>query len=344
MEGKSHMLSILLLSEIGEGYELYAKLKSEGHVVKVWVKDTQRGTIYPWKTVDRYERVLETTDLVLSTQLRTGGIAAELRRRGKPVVGNILDESAFSLGLSTMVELVPEETFWHFHGMWNGEDWICKTINLMYDRLLNKDRGPKVGCTGTICKRLGQNDNIDQVLTDLGSLFKAMGYHGMVCVGFTQDGKPTYVNIGVTSVLLPGVMELVKENLGETLYKVATGQYLTWVPTGDISVSVAVMDMVGVPKCTLPVLKHNWEVLGRFERHMVCARGRTMREARRRVYRTLSTSVPCDFVYRTDIGAEYEESSVRQVKESVAGYVPEAHGQYQGDETNHEITGSQAAA
>lgn len=85
------MASILILSVDGSGVPLALRLVDEGHIVKMWIKDTHahsllKGYKNPSRVSDPY-KMTDQYDLVLSDMVGTGIVCDNLYKKGKLVLG-----------------------------------------------------------------------------------------------------------------------------------------------------------------------------------------------------------------------------------------------------------------
>lgn len=306
------MLSILILSQYGEGKHIADKLIHEGHIVKFWAADAKTEqaaqNVYQWQKVDRYQEYIQTTDLFIFTTSGIGGLAEDLRRRGKMVVGGSLQEllvkdsgltsAAFNcLGMmpcSDTLQGVPLT----FCGLYDGKN-IHSFITQHYARLLEGERGPvfNMGCLAV---------KEDSPVQTLIPILQTMKFKGLVQVRVrvTENViKIEDINTDLSDEILPAVLEIVGKNLGDVLYKLAAGS-LRIDPKFlyGLSLKLIAMSAEAVFKPIPQAVKHCWNVGCMPVLGYISAGGITPNEARRRVYRTVSNTLNQDVIYRRDVG------------------------------------------
>lgn len=115
------MASILIISMDGAGVPLALRLADEGHIVKMWIKDSHAHTLLkgyknpsrvsdPYKMTDQY-------DLILSDMVGTGAVCDNLCKKGKLVLGGgsfndklELDRAYGNKVASTLTEIASPNT------------------------------------------------------------------------------------------------------------------------------------------------------------------------------------------------------------------------------------------
>lgn len=307
------MLSILILSQKGEGYEIANKLTQEGHLVKFWQQ--ANGTIsQPGgpQAIHRYEEHIEAADLVIDASSRYGGLCESLRKGGKLVLGGGLQDlltwdeeyaKEVATNLLELEELHPDSQgeLFQFGGWFDGNDWQEMYASRVYTRLLDRDRGPVSGATGVVsCTEVGP-------IQGLASLLRRTQSRGFFSV--TTLFSPTVVEfIGFDTSLdnpaLFSISELHRSDFGELLYKIAGGHKINSVDSKAKGLCVRLTQLCSEAQVRVgnSASKHFWpsrhpSVLG-----YVTSKGEDVFEARRRIYRTIDNIVNQAVVYRTDIG------------------------------------------
>lgn len=304
------MLSILILSQRGEGKEIADKLITEGHIVKFWTEQAGERTpnIYPWQTVDRYQNALEAADLCLFTSSGLGRIASEVRARGKMVVGGELQDLLVrgAVLYTTALSLLGlEEAPAGVDGvrltsiaLYDGKTFVSY-LSQPYVRLLENDRGPKVEM-GCILQAS------DELLARLEPIVSTSEYRGMLRLDLLLCEEQVYatnIRLDFPGAELPALCELCGCSLGSLLVSIARG---TLSPKSRVITALALtllgMDEEAEFKPPQEALKHCWRAYSSPLLGYITASGQAHREARRRLYRTTANSVNPAVVYRRDIG------------------------------------------
>lgn len=309
------MLSILILSSRGEGYELANKLTEEDHIVKFWSEESfQRPEGSSVVQVDRFEEHLQAADMVLDASGRYGGLCEELRERGKVVMGGRLqtlvmfDERYAKEIALNILELPPAEScseaVYTLGGWYNGSSWQDAWSGEMVSRMLDKDRGPLVGDMGCVVWReLG-------ILAPLELILNKAGFKGFISLIIQVKGSEiefVAFDASLSSLALLSSLEPFLGSLGLFIYKVVTGkEYKPIVQASNKCIGVKALKMCEAAKLSieLPAKKHCWISIEPGVLGYVTAQGEDVREARRRVYRTLDNVASVEVVHRTDIGCK----------------------------------------
>jgi len=301
------MLSILLLSQRGEGYEIAGRLCQDGHSVRYWRANGFRGAA---KEVHRYEEHVEASDLVVAVDAGTGRICDELRSRGKLVLGGGVQESLSQEGMfpqsvakmmNLNLEAAPREGISVIPcGWFLGDRWGHTFLAQNYRRLLDGERGPQTDSMGYMAWRA------EGMLEQLTPFLASVEYRGFLGVRIELvDDVPYFVRFetGLSGGLIPAIVECAKTKLIDLLLSTARGMDSSLRGQDLFGVSVRILGNQEL-KSTEVMKKHIWshdegESLG-----YVTAAGDNPREARRRCYRTIGNATTLDSIYRSDIGAQ----------------------------------------
>jgi len=332
------MSSVLIISENGKGVPLAFRLAQEGHIVKVCFKDNEaRVLLNKGKnpTVVGAPKMLEQYDLVLfDDAFRFSGRSVdEIKREGKAVFGSCSlseklkeDINYESRVLDTMLNFdfkndPTEEMFKvQLHGWFDSVSFRPYfSLSLPYERLMEGGKGPKVGCAGLItwCVKPEECELIKRLMEPLTPLLREAQYLGPVQV---------HCEVGEDSHLYPVLRcnfnydhiytwcELIKGPLFDFLWDLNLEVQAPMLVREDYALSVRLsappfpyqepeMKVLKGLKIPEPAQKHFFH--GRLS--CVTARGSSVHEARRRVYRTIDNTVKEPEVqYRKDIGAGAE--------------------------------------
>jgi phosphoribosylamine--glycine ligase len=229
-------------------------------------------------------------------------------------------------------------------GWFNG-GWVRPFNHTMEKkRFMEGDKGPNTGCMGNVVWATNGDKLTATVLEPLEPLLERVGYVGPLDVNciVTQDAAyflEFTARFGYDAI--QAWNELLKLPLFDYLYKVATKQ-ADEVPVFQDSYSIAIRLSVppypsekgteqwaGVQVLDVPkeASKHVWladvmrkdgvDVVAGVDGVLGCvtARGSSVRECRRRAYRTINNIViHPDVQYRSDIGADTEEN-IAKLKE-----------------------------
>lgn len=254
-----------------------------------------------------------------------------LKEKGKELVPCIIQERVEGIEIST-------------EGWFDSKEWVLP-FNHTFEkkRLMEGDKGPNTGCMGNVVFTTEGDKLVETLLIPLTPLLKKVEYVGPIDVNCIVDEKDAYfleftARFGYDAI--QALAELLKIPLFDFLYGVAARQ-IKKVQVydgygGAVRLSIhpyplreGHKESRGVKFLEIPEegRRHIWlaDVMMDKELGEVCAgvdgvlgsvtaRGESVRECRRRIYRTVKNIViHRDVQYRGDIG-EIEES-VQQLKE-----------------------------
>lgn len=241
--------------------------------------------------------------------------------------------SNYSFLLQEKVEGVEVST----EGWFDGSKWVCFNHTCEHKRLMEGDKGPQTGCMGNVVWVCEQDRLVDTVLIPLTSFLKEAKYVGPLDANCIVNEKGVWflewtARFGYDALQALG--ELLQMSWYDFLYGVATGTVKEVPFSSDYAIAVRMalspypaedadysflegLKVLEVPK---EAYKHLWlsDVMWKGDQPYVAgvdgvlgcatARGTTLRECQRRVYRTLQNVVMCkDVMYRRDIGWDFEE-------------------------------------
>lgn len=249
-----------------------------------------------------------------------------IEERGNELVPCIVQDRVEGVEIST-------------EGWFNGKDWVLPfNHTLEKKRFMEGDKGPNTGCMGNVVWVTEGDKLVSAALKPLTPLLRRVGYVGPIDVNciVAEDG-PYFLEwtarFGYDAFW--ALAELVRMPLFDFLWGIAVGT-LKQVPMHQ-EYAIAV-------RLSIPPWPHKEEVLGGLQyldipeeamRHVwlsdvalkdgrfvtagvdgvlgaVSARGTDIREARRRVYRTVKNIVGHpDVQYRADIGEGCDEQIAR---------------------------------
>lgn len=305
------MLSILVLSHKGEGYDIASRLSQEGHLVKFWSNtpakypDAQAGFRQP-QTVNRYENHLETADLVL--QYGAGGhprAAAAVGARGGLVLGGgVASQLASNLALKAawekLVDVSSLPTGLFVGGTFDGNQFKNTLEGFNYRRMLDNERGPDLGTMGCLVWKAGEE--ADKGLKHFAELLAPIGYKGFFGFEILPEAKLKFY-VGEDCFWFLASTELwTNLTVADYLYQLATGS-LNDSQIDRFGLAVRCVSWQPIKLTVHPKAgKHVWIPANEKSLAVITSCGEDVREAKRRAYRTVANNIPIDAIYRTDIG------------------------------------------
>jgi len=223
-------------------------------------------------------------------------------------------------------------------GWFNGEEWVLP-FNHTFEkkRFMEGDKGPNTGCMGNLVWPTEGDKLINETLLPLKPLLKKMDYIGPLDVNCIITEKEAYF-LEFTSRFgydaIQAWSELLKEPIFEFLYWITIGQAKEVPHSNEQAIAVRLSlppwpnfegteKLKGIQFLDIPeeAERHVWlsDVQKDKEGTLVCsgvdgvlgcvtARGTSVRECQRRVYRTIKNIIiHPDVQYRSDIGEKVDE-------------------------------------
>jgi len=345
------MAEVLLVSKAGDGYSIATKLSREGHTVDVYIRDpyykiTGKGSTNP-RTVPKLLSGSR-PNLILFDMVGLGVTADKLVQGGGVVLGGgvVQDTLYFSqlfreklISLTPMkmsLENLPKGIELLIGGWFNGDKWIPPfTHSITWDRLAEGDKGPKVGFMGGILWVSLENKAIRNSLLALTEFLEKSNYIGPIqikCLLTEEDiyFLSLYSNFHYDT--FQALCELLKGDLYSFLFNIAIGSQQQSIFSSKYSISIRllipgeVVQLANLKAFEVPIpaenhiwlsdsiYKDNIPLLSGIKNTLGCvtAWGEDPREARRRVYRTISNmNLIKDIHYRMDIGKDFEEKEAQ---------------------------------
>jgi len=333
-------MSILVVSSKGRGLDVAMRLKAEGHHTIFRVEDNSQSTVGDGLVAkDRapLARTLqEHFDYFLIFDYKYGELTQFLQGKGYQVIGDSRFSELLQLDdnyRQMVMRVIGSGDLSQEHpvngaftaGWFNGH----KFLNAFYEgqiycHLMNGDVGPLVDCSGSVVKQLKKRPH--QFSEDLEKSLAMTGYLGPVIMrmkNLSPFSLSCYFIPGVSQALL----ELLNCPLGTFFGKLSRG--LGFIkPNADWAISV----QLSLPP--YPDQKRSrasegvklqgqveeqagkylwWQDVKRQDNALECAgraavlgyataHGRSLKECRRRVYRTIERLDVKSLQYRTDIG------------------------------------------
>ena len=318
------MMSITVITAKDIGYDYADRMYQNGNLVKMFnVKPMDA----PTTGFTRITSVRPDSDLyVCMLPFGTGELADGLFKAGFPVTGSsikhelIVSEDKLRETLyRTMHRKLEGPTVTVGIPLWRSrEGWLdYRFMGLTYRRMLNGDRGPVTPWTSMggvgVCAfqdRLPKavQDRLGFLLDDMSGLFTLM--IDVSKDDFSVSDQWIYYLQHYGNHLFWSScynLQLQSEGLGlpvEDLYMNAAIPRFKVRPVNKVAVGVAVTNCTNDSIDINPeAMKHAWRYTPTAQTVNLTAWGTSLREARRRVYRTVEEIVKTpDPIYRTDIG------------------------------------------
>lgn len=329
------MLSILVLSENGEGYELAHRCAYEGNVVKFWIKNTKvsdDGKGYP-QIINNIEDHLEGADVVLTTTGGLGGLGEEIRSFGKVVVGGMFQEILTSNSvLAECCELlgvkpacvVNHDSILFMGGFFNGTEFISRFEGVPYYRLLANNRGPVTSGMGALVWQPQDAKSLStEIINGIIPLLKKHKCIGFVGIEIQLTDSSYEIVRFVTeynNAYIPAIYECSFMNLTDKIFACTRDYIPQQIPNMLFGLSMRLCYYTDVD-INIPehIYKHFWPNNEEYSFGYISARGDTPKEARRRVFRTIKNIAHIDTIYRDDVGRTPLWDYLSDKKESACG-------------------------
>lgn len=328
-------MRILFLTENTESFGLAKRLQDEGNTVMTFVREKTKAGNGVLERVDSWRNYLPDCDLVVCGTPGFSQYEDVFKKFGKPYIGGsrlgdllIENKKKDFLAHCGVADCSNFEQKVTLHGFFNGRDWVKPLLVSVFDTcLFPGDLGPEVGCMGCTVKLVKQWPSFTE---QIGEGLRKLGIKDLISIPFDDTLKVLGVGCGFIYDFIDALCEGIRENLSDFLFNLANG-----IPEGFAMTS----DYVVVARLTIPPFpysspidsegieikgidennsKHLYlcDVYKEEEKYFAClgkgntlkaaARGRDLREARRRVYRTLSNIVISNKQYRIDVGDRAE--------------------------------------
>lgn len=325
------MLSVLVLSERGEGY-VTAKKLAERCIVRFWVEcpeyfqPEEREDLPKWfQMVNNPKIHLEASDFFISYLTRRGDINSMLEATGRLVLFPskfkvLLEDPEYKIGVLKLLPTSPIEEGLPFivDGLFIKDKWVNSyAISDFRTRFLNGDLGVLTIPTGVVT-RLTNSDPIGFIFDKLTPILKSITYTGFVSlyINFNESGVEVF-DIG-TGISFDDYFYYWEGCMDKDIEKV----FFSEKPLKVWDTYVCSL-LVSRPPFPYPLItpksETKWvEVKKDFAHHCflnntngdphgmigyICARGVDIPEAKRRVYRTFENILRSkELQVRYDIG------------------------------------------
>ena len=329
-------MRILFLTENSESLGLAKRLENEGNTVFVFLKDKGRAGRGIVERVDSWRNYLPDVDFVVCGTPGFSQYEDVFKKFGKPFIGGsrlgdllIKGKKEDFLAHCDVAKCSNFEQKVTLHGFFNGRDWVKPLLVSILDTcLFPGDLGPEVGCMGCTLKLVKQWPSFTE---KIGEGLRKLGIKDMISIPFNDKLEVLGVGCGFIYDVMDAICEGIRENVSDLLFKLANGVSEGFAMTSDYVVVTrltvppfpysAEADLPGVEIYGLDEnnIKHisfcdvykegdkYFACLGKGNTLKAAARGRDLREARRRVYRTLSNIALLNKQYRIDVGDRASE-------------------------------------
>jgi len=332
-------MKFLFVSKTGGSLGMAINLANNGHKVSISsLNSIGEGMVSQTSYTENLLPLAyaQTPDLIIVDEPSLGKQSDALRSKGFRVVCNsrwsdaMFNNKSYS---NTVIKNLGFELYdgkqegypITIEGWFNGNSFINSYIAFIYNRFMNDNLGQTVDCSGILINgKFNYGKLYDETIKKIETPLRRTSYCGPVSVNIIINNKSFYVSSidaypkAYTTYML---CEGTKTPFADLLLATVSGNNLPmyiddWVigvalsipPYPNQSTSNDVVNIEGVNKYND---KHVWFVNARKSDGKykgsgllgyVAARGKNIREARRRVYRTISNIVVPDLQYRTDIG------------------------------------------
>lgn len=328
-------MKILYLTTDSDGLGIAKRFLDEGNSVKVFLQDGSSAGDGLVNKVPSWRPELADADFVVCGSLDFARYEEVFKQYGKPYIGS--PDAARVLLAGRRKQFLDHcgvtmcSKFEHkvmIHGFFNGRDWVKPLlISVIDNTLFPGDLGPEIGCMGCTMKVIKK---WPAFVEKIGKGLRKLGVRDLISIPFNCKMEVLGVGCGFLSDVIEGIAEGAKEDLSDFLFRLANGLPESINITTDYLITV---------RLTIPPFPYlgfidetNYRINGLDEHNLkhiflsdvifsednyyacsttgntlkVTARGRDLREAQRRVYRTLGNLAVPSKQYRNDVGEKAE--------------------------------------
>lgn len=327
-------MKILFLSTRGEGLGVANRASMEGNTVSIFSRgDVGKAGEGMLSKVGSWRPELVKNNLIVCDTPMFFNFEDVLASSGKPVLGcsklgymlmnQKREDFLMQCGVATRSKI---EHIVTVHAWFNGRDWVRPFLILWNENhLLPGNLGPVVECMGSVIKRIKGDPPFAE---EIGKNLSKLGIRDFVTISYGWDGEELFP-VGVFCGMMYDAMETMIEGLfgdiSDVMFEVATGTLKQLDITSDYMISVR---MTAPPWPYMSTSRNGCQIFGIDEGNLkhifLCdvykdddiyvggsdsgiilkatARGRSIEEAQRRVYRTLGNLDIAHKQYRIDIG------------------------------------------
>lgn len=318
------MLSILIISQHGEGLPLYRRFCDEGCITKYY--NFKGESFKGIRCVSDYKPASESADLVIITTPSNGGVGEDISERGNVVYGgsrfgNFLITKEGTEAVERLLNPVELEdgVVVSFTGLFQKGKWVRPFYSFLeYNRFMDKDKGPSVPLIGIVGVLFKEGLAVDKIFSQIEFLLEKGNFTGMVEVKvmlYEDDFRVLYIK-PLISASLYAISELITIPFSDFLHnpfkednifrynKVSMSSMLSIPPFPyDLKGNGIEAPLINLERAK----KHLWlmDPIGQYFSLLgwSTAWGKDFIEAHRRTYRTIRNIVNSqDVQYRDDIG------------------------------------------
>jgi hypothetical protein len=337
------MASILILSKNASSIPLGVKLSDEGHICKIYIHEaSERSLLKGFKNpslVQDPTRLVDQYDLILCTSPGMGELCEEIKDKDKIVFGGMFNDNLYlnEEYRQSLIDILFKDICYQLGGeeisttgWFNGEEFIFFYHTLEYNRLMEHNRGMIVQDPNYISFICKEDKLVKETVLPLKELLNKVKYLGPItvkCKLYPEGRNFISFTPWIDSTVYP-FLELGKSPLWNLLWKCSQRKNGLTLNENDIAISISL---------SVPPYPYSSEFLYKTEEffnppgaansHMyyfketkgfigyITARGDSINEARRRVYRTINNSIDQNpnIQFRSDIGYTYDEQ-VKKLK------------------------------
>lgn len=338
-------MRILIISEAGEGLPFAIHSTRKWTQIKMY---NLKGAVGDGMVefTDNPVREARDTDVALITSHKLTDFHKQINKWCPTIGGSLLeyqlntDQSLcvdlYKLGGGSLPSSPPKDYHEILVGAWHGRGgWkLPAVIGMVYKGLFPKDKGIGIEGVGVVVTSDYSRKLFTKLLKPFSQPLARSRYNGFLVVKAAFDGidiYPTSVSAGLDSYLIPAVREITKSSLPSTIQTIVSPHKpnSNILPNYGIAVMISIppfpyqadkVDNVEIENYNSNNEKHLWMLdVNKPNGIMRCAGssgaicyatsfGKTVKEARRRVYRTVDRlSIP-QAQFRNDIGETFPQT------------------------------------
>lgn len=321
------MSSMLLLSDHGEGLALGYRAALEDVLVKIYIRRGNGEVLPEFQKMTQIPNpfgLLEQFDYILADSPQLGDLALSCVDKGfrifgcSPLSTKLLDPEVNKRFISLIYnkesgageacrEIACRENCracpspFHITTWWNGTGFSQGILSYVSERLMDGERGPRVGCAGSLSVPYTCREGWVEPLRE--ALMKD-GYLGPLTLRLDMEDQPMEIHLHPHYDLTWAFMESVK-NLNTFLLCMKEGKPIRLRKDVVLTLRATLPQGGPIPWKEMQVEQEAWRHIHISTRDKFCVTGRgsTISEARRRMYRTMGNlHLDPEIMYRSDIG------------------------------------------
>ena len=275
-------------------------------------------------------------DVVIIDTLGLGKVADYLREKGVPTFGGSYWSDSLStnreyseevckrLQLPTLAQPIVLSV------LWNGSTILSPFLLVNTSRFMTGELGKDVDSCGQLLLSSQYVSALKPLLQSIERLLKKVKFRGLLSIHLHPTNPPHFSS---TPLFLPSILEVYKGSLTDLLISVASGKKWEGMVTNDYALAV----LLSIPPYPYVIDVRKDVVLDGYNEYnsshihlidacrpienvtnangdgrvgWVTARGRDVREARKRVYSTLANLRIEEAQYRVDLGSEVNVTDI----------------------------------